>query len=69
MPKGNLLFKERDVSRAIRGVTKAGVAVERVEIDSETGNIAVITRSPELSSAPLVGDNEWDEMTNGKPAA
>ena len=33
MPKGNLLFKERDVRRAIRGVTKAGVAVDRVLID------------------------------------
>jgi hypothetical protein len=63
MPKGNLLFKERDVRRAIRGVTKAGVAVDRVLIDRE-GNIAVIARAGELPSPPITG-NDWDELLNG----
>ena len=41
MAKRNLKFRERDVSRAIRGVSKAGVSVGRVMIDHD-GNIVVI---------------------------
>jgi hypothetical protein len=33
MPKANLKFKERDVRRAIRAVTKEGIAIGRVAID------------------------------------
>jgi hypothetical protein len=67
MPRGNLLFKERDVRRAIRGVTKAGVAVDRVLINRE-GNIAVIARAGELPS-PSITANEWDDLFHDKPAA
>jgi hypothetical protein len=38
--RGPNTFRERDVTRAVRAVTKAGVKVERVEI--EPGKIIVI---------------------------
>ena len=44
MPKGNLAFKERDVRRAIRAVTKEGIAIGRVVIDPN-GNIVVAVQT------------------------
>lgn len=69
MSKRSVLFKETDLRRAVRGVVKAGVTVDRVEIDRNTGNIAVITRSPELSSSPSELLNEWDGTLDDKTAA
>jgi hypothetical protein len=43
--KAKLRFTERDVSRAIRAVTKAGVQVGRVVVDRD-GNIVVIAAQP-----------------------
>ena len=45
MAKAKLLFTERDVSRAIRAASKAGVQVGRVVVDT-TGNIVVIAAQP-----------------------
>jgi hypothetical protein len=45
MPKAKLRFTERDVSRAIRAATKAGVQVGRVVIDT-AGNIFVVAAQP-----------------------
>ena len=55
MPKGNLAFKERDARRAIRAVTKEGIAVDRVVIDPRTGNIVVIAK-------PGPEDNEKNDF-------
>jgi hypothetical protein len=41
MAKAKLRFTERDVSRAIRAATKAGVQIGRVVVDT-AGNIVVI---------------------------
>lgn len=45
MARRNLKFKERDVSRAIRGVVNAGISVGRVMVDRD-GNIVVIASQP-----------------------
>ena len=37
-------FRQRDVTRAVKAVTKAGVNIRRVEID-RAGKIAIITGS------------------------
>ena len=48
-------FKESDVVRAIRGATKAGMRVGRVEIDPN-GKIVVLS---EVAS-PQAQRNAWD---------
>lgn len=55
MARGKCAFKERDVTRAVKAVTKAGIEVVRVEI--EPGKIVVIAGKP-------VNDmvNPWDEV-------
>lgn len=50
------VFKQADVTRAVKGVTVAGLPVGRVEID-RAGKIVVFTGAAESQRLP----NEWDE--------
>lgn len=52
-----LVFRERDVSRAIAGHMKAGLSVVRTEIAPD-GRIVIVTGAPE--SAEIAPVNEWD---------
>jgi hypothetical protein len=62
--RGPQTFKARDVTRAVRAVTKAGLSVARVEIDPN-GRILVIAGSPAVAETNTA--NEWDEvLTNAK---
>ena len=45
MPRGALKFTEGDVTRAVRGAVKAGLNVQRFEIDRD-GKIVVFTGKP-----------------------
>jgi hypothetical protein len=46
--RGRQSFRERDVTRAVKAVTKAGVPVARVMID-KGGNIVVIAGEPAVT--------------------
>lgn len=52
-----LIFRERDVTRAITAYRKAGLPVARVEIDS-AGRIIVASNAEPSDVAP----NEWDDV-------
>ncbi|PZO77056.1 MAG: hypothetical protein DI640_01345 [Sphingomonas taxi] len=54
-------FKEADVTRAVRGATKAGMLIGRIEIDPN-GKIVILSESV----APPVDPNPWDDLLNGK---
>jgi hypothetical protein len=54
-------FKEADVTRAVRGATKAGMMVGRIEIDPN-GKIVILSESV----APPVDPNPWNDLINGK---
>jgi hypothetical protein len=56
MSRGKHKFKQGDVTKAIKGAVKAGLAVQRVEI-SENGKIVIFTGSPDAQPPP---ENEWD---------
>jgi hypothetical protein len=60
MGRGPCSFKQRDVSRAIKGAVAAGLAVGRVEI-SKDGNIIIIPESAQMDSDAETLHNEWDE--------
>ena len=53
-------FKQSDVTPAIRGIAKAGVAVQRVEVD-RSGKIVVLIAAAE-SEPSLTTGNEWDDL-------
>lgn len=48
MARGRCTFKQRDVTAAIRAVTKAGIEVSRIEIDP-AGKIVVLTGKGEAA--------------------
>jgi hypothetical protein len=52
MARAPWAFRQRDVTRAVKAVTAAGVGIARVEID-KAGKITIIT-----ATAPVVGSND-----------
>lgn len=55
-------FKQQDVTRALRAADRAGVDVQRVEIDKE-GKIVMVTDKPLERSCNVGGEhNEWDAV-------
>jgi hypothetical protein len=50
-------FRQSDLTRALRGAAKAGMLVERVEIEA-SGRIVIFSGVPGSGGAPL---NPWDE--------
>jgi len=62
MSRGQQTFKQSDVTRALKATVKAGIAVERVEIDKD-GKIVVVTGRPEdAATGDKSGKNEWDAV-------
>ena len=59
MAKGQLRFKQRDLTRALRAASAAGQPVRRFEIDRE-GKIVVFVGKPEQREEG--GGNEWDNI-------
>lgn len=58
MSRGPLAFKQRDVARALRATSMAGLQAERVEID-RGGKIVVIVGK---LAADQETKNEWDNV-------
>jgi hypothetical protein len=59
MARGQLVFKQTDVTRALRAVSAAGQSVQRVEIDRE-GKIVVFVGKAEHQDDRE--GNEWDHL-------
>jgi hypothetical protein len=61
MSRGAQSFKQGDVTKAIKGVVKAGVNVGRVEIDN--GKIIVFAGGSDRDDPKIDSDvNEWDAV-------
>jgi hypothetical protein len=58
MSRGVQKFKQADVTRAAKGVTKAGLSVQRVVIE-EDGKIIVFTAKPGKDAV----ENPWDDVS------
>jgi DNA-binding MarR family transcriptional regulator len=60
MSRGQQTFKQSDVTKAVKAMVKAGIAVERVEID-KAGKIVIVTAWPEdAANRDKPEKNEWD---------
>ena len=55
MARAPAIFRQGDVTRAVRAVVAAGQAVARVEI-AKDGRIVIVTAQAE----PQQSENEWD---------
>jgi hypothetical protein len=60
MSRGQQNFKQSDVTKALKATVKAGIIVQRVEIDAN-GKIVIVTAKPEDAvNGEKLGENEWD---------
>jgi hypothetical protein len=59
MSRGQQTFKQRDVTKAIKATVKAGIPVERVEIDNGK-IIIVIAKAEDAVNGDNPEKNEWD---------
>ena len=60
MSRGQQTFKQSDLTKAIKGAVKAGIAVGRVEV-YKNGKIVIVTARPEdAENEEKSGKNEWD---------
>jgi len=60
MSRGQQTFKQRDLTKAIKATVKAGITVERVEIDKDGKIIIVFTKVEDAAIGKKPGKNEWD---------
>jgi hypothetical protein len=60
MSRGQQTFKQSDLTKALKGTAKAGIAVDRVEIEKD-GKIVIVTARPEdTANEEQPRKNEWD---------
>jgi hypothetical protein len=63
MSRRPCIFKQRDVTKAVKAVIRAGLQVCLVRIDPQ-GKIEVVTnKQEEQSSCEASGGNEWDRIS------
>lgn len=62
MSRGPLTFKEKDLTRAVRAVKKAGCEVAKAEI--ENGKMTIVIGKP-VEPGGEAPTNEWDEVNGG----
>lgn len=61
MSRGAQPFTQNDVTKALKGAAKAGLEVQRVEI--ERGKIVLVTGKPtDISTPPFPVENPWDNV-------
>ena len=60
MSRGQQTFKQRDVTKALKATVKAGIAVERVEIDKDGKIIIVTAKAEDTVNGGSPEKNEWD---------
>jgi hypothetical protein len=60
MPRAPCNFRQRDLTRAIKGARAAGIDVARIEIEKD-GRIVLVFDEPAQSNDKL---NPWDTVLN-----
>ncbi len=61
MSRGQQTFRQSDVTKALKATVKAGIAVQRVEID-KNGKIVVVTATSQDAGGEKPERNEWDAV-------
>jgi hypothetical protein len=60
MARAPSIFRQQDVTKAIKGATKAGVNIARIEI-ARDGRIVIITAT-EAAQVGAGEENSWDRV-------
>jgi hypothetical protein len=59
MARGPCTFKQRDLTRALVAIRRAGIAISRVEVTND-GTISVVTGETKAAIGDEKRINEWD---------
>jgi hypothetical protein len=62
MSRGQQTFKQSDLTKALKGTVKAGIAVERVEINKDGKIVIVTARLDDAADGEKPEKNEWDRV-------
>ncbi len=60
MSRGQQTFRQRDVTKALKAAVKAGIAIERFEIDKDGKIIIVTAKAEDVVNGDNPEKNEWD---------
>ncbi len=63
MSRRPCIFRQTDVTRALRGARAAGMEIQRFEINGDGKIVVVAAKLPETSSDAGDERNEWDKAT------
>jgi len=61
MSRGQPTFKQSDLTKALKAAVKAGINVDRFEID-KSGRIVVVTAKTVDADRTNPEENEWDNV-------
>lgn len=62
MSRRACIFRQTDLTRAVKGARAAGIEIERVEINKD-GRIIVVAGKPPETTHESGERNEWDAAT------
>jgi hypothetical protein len=62
MPRAPCMFRQRDLTRAVKALAAAGKDVTRVVIDRDGRIIVEILHGDREAAADIKGANEWDQL-------
>jgi hypothetical protein len=64
MSRRPFIFRQRDVTRAVKAVAAAGLHIAGVKIDAQKGAIEIVTgdEGAQDSTVPVQEGNEWDRI-------
>jgi hypothetical protein len=66
MPRRPCMFRQTDLTRALKGALAAGMGIARVEF--EKGKFALVPGDQQKGTGDRVtAPNEWDEVFDGDP--
>jgi hypothetical protein len=65
LPRRPCMFRQTDLTRAVKGARAAGIGIACVEI--EKGKIVIVPGEQQKGTSERVAPNEWDEVFDGDP--